>query len=229
MRDLKLVSCGGYTRLNNSNMTAKCLQGGVLMRMSLNMRSSSQQRALNGINGKNGCTLFYTWGLHCWWGHFCHPTMLGKDEELLHFTSLFTLALHTAVHQHGWRYHFWNRTGGSLMTLGMGIKYFNSSGYKKSREKDQEHVSKTLLGTCCLLYLEQSSWLLGWKAPAPFPSFSARREFHLPPVFFFSKDICHWTFYKSFRAKDSCKTGEAEVARGKKNPTHFRPENKGPF
>lgn len=38
-------------------------------------------------------------------------------------------------------------------------------------------MSKTLLGTCCLLYVEQSSWLLEWKATTPFTWFTAEGNF----------------------------------------------------
>lgn len=44
------------------------------------------------------------------------------------------------------------------------------------------------------------------------------------PSSFLSKDICHWTFYKSFRPKDSCTTRKAEVAREK---AHFRRKDRG--
>lgn len=74
--------------------------------------------------------------------------------------------------------------GGSRMTLGMGIKYFNSSGYKKCRERTWSICPKTLLGTCCLLYLEQSLWLLDGRPLHPFLSFEPEGNFHLPPVFF---------------------------------------------
>lgn len=41
-------------------------------------------------------------------------------------------------------------------------------------------MSKTLLGTCCLLYVEQSSGLLEWKATTPFTWFTAEGNFISP-------------------------------------------------
>lgn len=110
--------------------------------------------------GKNGCILFYTWGLHCWWGHFYHPTMLRENEQQLHFTGLFTLALHIVARKHEWRYHFWNGTGGVWWHLAWELSTLIALAIKSVEKRTRSMCPKTLLGTCCLLYLEQSSWLL---------------------------------------------------------------------
>lgn len=171
------------TTLNYTSLM--CVQGSVLMQMSVNIRSPSQRWMLNGINGKNGCTLFYTWGLHCWWGHFYHPTMLRENvKKVLHFTSLFTLAPHTAApHKHEWRHHFWNGTGGVWWHLAWELSTLIALAIK-SEEKDQEHVSKPLLGTCCLLYLEQSLWLLDGRPLHLFLSFQPEGNFISLQCFF---------------------------------------------
>lgn len=62
--------------------------------------------------------------------------------------------------------------GGSLMTLGMGIKHFNSSGYKKVERKDQKgpgaYVQNTL-GTMLSFISRTELVAFGWRATAPFP------------------------------------------------------------
>lgn len=124
-----------------SFVTTECVQGSVLMQLSVNIRSPSQQWMLNGINGKNSCISFYTWGLHCWWGNFYHLTMLREGK-----TAAFYKSIHLGTAYSGsWaqmEIPFLNWDGGSLMTLGMGIKYFNSSGYKKCRERTRSMCPK---------------------------------------------------------------------------------------
>lgn len=60
--------------------------------------------------------------------------MLEENEKLLHYTSI-----HLGTAYSGSRARveipFLKWDGGSLMTLGMGIKYLNSSGYKKCTER----------------------------------------------------------------------------------------------
>lgn len=146
---------------------------------------------------------------------FCHPTVRWALENCCIFTRLFTLALHTPAHKQGWRYHFWNGTGGGVWWhLAWELSTLIALAKKKSVEKGPKHTSKTLLGTCCLLYLEQSVWLLDWRPLHLFLSVQPEGNF-ISLQFFSSKDICHWTFYKSFRPKDSCKTRKREGVRGK--------------
>lgn len=83
-------------------------------------------------------------------------------------------------------------------------------------------MSQTLLGACCLLYLAQNSWLFDGRPLHLFLSFQPEGNF-ISLQFFLFKDICHWTLYKSFKARDSCKTRKAEVA------TCFRLENNDHF
>lgn len=92
----------------------------------------------------------------------------------------------------------WDR--GSLMTLGMGIKYFNSSGYNKWREWTTsicpQHFGNMLFFGAC------GFWMEGHRT---FSLVFSQKGISSPSsLFFFSKDICHWTLYKSFRLKVSC-------------------------
>lgn len=114
----------------------------------------------------------------------------------------------------------WGR--GSLMTLGMGIKCFNSSGYKKWRERTKSICPKHF-GNMLSFVSRTELVAFGREATATSPSFAARREFHLPPVF--TKDICHWTFCKGFRPKAACKTRKVEAAW---ETAHFRQQSEGP-
>lgn len=191
----------------------------VLMHMPLNLKSPLQKWILYGVNREKTIVLVL---------YFIHEvcivdevifTILQSWEtmkccKLLHFTYLFTLTLHTVVREHEWRYHFWNGTGGVWWHLAWELMYFNSSGYKKWT---RTRSICPLLGTCCLLYPEQSLWLLDG-GPCTL-SLVFNQKGISSPSSFLSKDICHWMVYKSFRPQDSCKTRKAAVAR-EKSPFH---------
>lgn len=66
-------------------------------------------------------------------------------EKLLHFTRLFTLALHTVA-----------GSGDTIFEMGRGESDDTGSGIWYGNIRKQEHMSKTLLGTSCLLDVEQS-------------------------------------------------------------------------
>ncbi len=150
------------TSLNYTSLvTAECVQGSVLTQVSVNVRSLSQQWVSNGINGKNGCTLVYTWGLHCWWGNFYHPKMQRGNE------TQFTLALHTVAHKHEWRYHFWNGTGGVWWHLAWELSTLIARAIKSVEKGPGAYVQNTF-GNMLSFVSRTKLVAFGWKATAPF-------------------------------------------------------------
>lgn len=153
---------------------------------------------------------------------FLHPTVLRENEKLLHFTSLFTLALHTLAHKHEWRYHFWNGTGGVWWHLAWELSTLIALAIK-SVEKGPGACVQNTFGNMLSFVSRTELVAFGWKATAPFPYFQPKGNFISLQFFCFSRTFVIEHSTKVSGQKDSCKTRKA----GSKRKSPFQATEQG--
>lgn len=158
------------------------------MHMPLNLRSPLQQWILCGINGKKWLRLYFILYMSSalLMRSFLPSRKAGREWTAANCCILhiyFTLTLHTVVHEHKWRYHFWNGTGGFWRHLAWELMYFNSSGYKKSGLGPGAYVQNTF-GNMLSFVSRTELVALGWKALHLFLSLQPEGNFISLQFFF---------------------------------------------